>query len=353
MNDDDRILYPESLITHLITYILMQSLHALVPALHDYRSLELEAHVGTDDVLSKIVQEMGELIESIHLNDRENIEKEAKDLLINILSLGARIWIYPDGKWTIGISIPEIPLHVARLHSLIAASRKRYSRDALPSREQIHEIFQPLIVLLLELSGEPDHSSVVDSSSLKFKSRIAKYLPDIDLKDFIASHPDFPKPGILFRDISPLLAHPESLRYAGFELARHAQDADVIAGLDARGFIFGTLVAQILEKPFVMIRKKGKLPWKTIGTQYSLEYGDNSIEIQNDAIKPGQKVVIIDDLLATGGTMQAAAHLVESVGGLVDAILCLIALDEPFLANHSARKSLEAKYRVKSILHYD
>lgn len=98
----------------------------------------------------------------------------------------------------------------------------------------------------------------------KFCSRVSEYLPDIDLRDHIAEYSDFPKPGILFRDISPLLAHPEALRYASYEMARHAQDADVIAGLDARGFIFGARVAEILGKPFVMIRKKGKLPGTTI-----------------------------------------------------------------------------------------
>ena len=98
----------------------------------------------------------------------------------------------------------------------------------------------------------------------KFRSRVREYLPDIDLRDHIAEYPDFPKPGILFRDISPLLAHPEVLRYASYEIARHAQDADVIAGLDARGFIFGTRVAEILGRPFVIIRKKGKLPGITV-----------------------------------------------------------------------------------------
>lgn len=133
---------------------------------------------------------------------------------------------------------------------------------------------------LVLLSGKSLPSDTVLSSIEKFRSRVQAYLPDINLEDYIDAYPDFPKPGILFRDIAPLLASPEALRYAGFELAKKSRDADVIVGLDARGFIFGTLVAQILEKPFVMIRKKGKLPGATIGTDYSLEYGDNSIEIQ-------------------------------------------------------------------------
>lgn len=113
---------------------------------------------------------------------------------------------------------------------------------------------------LVSLIDTPDISRIVSDSIAKLRTRIQDYLPDIHLDDFIAAYPDFPKPGILFRDIAPLLADSEALRYAGFEMAKHAKGADVIAGLDARGFIFGTLVAGILDKPFVMIRKKGKLP---------------------------------------------------------------------------------------------
>ena len=102
-----------------------------------------------------------------------------------------------------------------------------------------------------------------------------------------------------------------------------------------------------------MIRKKGKVPGETIGADYSLEYGDNSIAIQKNAIKPGQKVALVDDLLATGGTMQAAAHLVEKVGGSVEAVLCFISLDEPFLVGQPARQSLNSQYRVASVLRYD
>jgi adenine phosphoribosyltransferase len=126
----------------------------------------------------------------------------------------------------------------------------------------------------------------------------------------------------------------------------------VIAGLDARGFIFATLVAQILDRPLVMIRKTGKLPGNTVDEAYDLEYGSNSISVQEGSILPGQRVALIDDLLATGGTMQAAARLVERVGGVVDSVLYVIALDEPFLVSQLARKHIEARYNTKSILHY-
>lgn len=148
-----------------------------------------------------------------------------------------------------------------------------------------------------------------------------------------------------------MLASPEAMRFAAFELAYQCRDADVIAGLDARGFLFGIAVADILQKPFVMIRKKGKLPGATVGTDYSLEYGDNSIEIQREAIVPGQRVAIIDDLLATGGTFAAAASLVEKVGGKVDSLLSVIALDEPGLLDCPARKRV-GEYRNGSLVRF-
>lgn len=321
--------------------------------LSEYRSLELDAHVSRDDVLSKITQEMGELIEAIEFRNTENIKKEAKDLLVNILSLTSGMWVglYPKPDDAGRIAIDKIPVSVALLHRIVAACRTRYSRELHPPMDYIHSVFQPLVHTLLELTGEVDFDAVVDSSSAKFKSRIADYLPSINLEDYIDAYSDFPKPGILFRDIAPLLASPEALRYAGFELAKKSRDADVIVGLDARGFIFGTLVAQILEKPFVMIRKKGKLPGATIGTDYSLEYGDNSIEIQEWAIEAGKRVVIIDDLLATGGTFLAAAKLVEKVGGKVEKLVSLISLDEAGLLNHPSREAISA-YSCESVLSY-
>ncbi|XP_074142304.1 adenine phosphoribosyltransferase [Sminthopsis crassicaudata] len=134
----------------------------------------------------------------------------------------------------------------------------------------------------------------------------------------VRSFPDFPKPGILFRDISPLLKDPDAFK-ASIELLadhlreKHRTKIDYIAGLDARGFLFGPPLAQKLGIGFVPIRKRGKLPGPTVSTSYSLEYGQAELEVQEDAIEPGQKVVIVDDLLATGGTMGAACKLLQSL----------------------------------------
>lgn len=139
------------------------------------------------------------------------------------------------------------------------------------------------------------------------------------LKAKIRNIPDFPQKGVLFRDITPLLGDPEVLREVIAKLADAVKrsGADLVVGIESRGFIFGTAVAAKLGTGFVPVRKKGKLPWKTKQIACTLEYGQEVLEIHEDAVKPGQKVAVIDDLLATGGTAQAAGKLVEALGGKV------------------------------------
>ena len=148
------------------------------------------------------------------------------------------------------------------------------------------------------------------------------------VEDYIRSIPDFPEPGIIFRDVTSVLQDADGLKLAIDEMAKLLEgvECDVIAGAESRGFIFGMPLAYLLHKPFVLIRKAGKLPCETISKTYDLEYGSATIEVHKDSIKPGQKVVLIDDLIATGGTMKAAAELVEELGGEVVKMLFLIEL---------------------------
>lgn len=150
----------------------------------------------------------------------------------------------------------------------------------------------------------------------------------MDLKDHIRGIPDFPKPGILFYDISTLLAHPDAWQVAMGRLAKivSRHQPDILAGLDARGFLVAAPLALKLGLGFTMVRKAGKLPGETIQYDYDLEYGSNTIEIQADAVQPGQRVVILDDLLATGGTMEAAIKLFKDVGAEVVGTASLIEL---------------------------
>jgi len=152
----------------------------------------------------------------------------------------------------------------------------------------------------------------------------------MNLRDRIRDIPDFPHAGILFRDITPLLQDPTYFRKAVDMMAYELQgvDFDVIAGPESRGFIFGTPLAYVMDKPFVPVRKVGKLPYKTLRAEYDLEYGSAAIEMHIDAIKPGDKVVIVDDLLATGGTAKALCSLIEAMGGTVARMIFLIELDE-------------------------
>lgn len=139
------------------------------------------------------------------------------------------------------------------------------------------------------------------------------------LRQRIRTVPDWPGPGIQFRDITPLLLDPRAFRLLveAFVLRYMNAEIDLVAGIDARGFILGSVVAHQLNRGFIPVRKKGKLPWQTRGIDYSLEYGTNSVEMHLDAISPGETVLLADDLLATGGTAAAALHLIEQAGGKV------------------------------------
>jgi adenine phosphoribosyltransferase len=151
-----------------------------------------------------------------------------------------------------------------------------------------------------------------------------------DLKSLIRTIPDYPKKGIMFRDVTTLLGHAEGFRAAVAQMAAPYAAAGVqaVAGIEARGFILGGAIADKLGCGFVPLRKKGKLPWKTIGQEYTLEYGVDIIEMHEDAIKPGERLLIVDDLIATGGTAEAAVKLVQRSGGQVVGATFIIDLPE-------------------------
>jgi adenine phosphoribosyltransferase len=169
------------------------------------------------------------------------------------------------------------------------------------------------------------------------------------VEDYVKSIPDFPEPGIIFRDVTSVVQDPDGLKLSIDELIRKLDgvDFDVVAGLESRGFVFGMPVAYALGKGFVMVRKKGKLPRETVSCSYDLEYGSASIEIHRDAILPGQRVVVIDDLIATGGSAQAACKLVEELGGTVVKVLFLMEL-----AGLKGRDKLQG-YDVESVIVYE
>ncbi len=168
----------------------------------------------------------------------------------------------------------------------------------------------------------------------------------MDITKYIRDVEGFPKKGVTFKDISPLLESPKAFSYCIDIMAEKITDADIIIWLDARGFLFAWALAYKLNKPLVIIRKQWKLPYETISQSYSLEYWENTFEIHKDAIEPGQKVVIIDDLLATGWTALAAAELVEQLGGIVDNFWFIINLS--FLD----WEKVLSKYTCNSIVTY-
>ncbi|MHC4094936.1 MAG: adenine phosphoribosyltransferase [Planctomycetota bacterium] len=170
----------------------------------------------------------------------------------------------------------------------------------------------------------------------------------IELQGYIRSIPDWPKKGILFRDITPLLAEPKALIAAVDALCAGFTDQaiDYVAAVEARGFIFGTSVAEKLGAGFVPIRKKGKLPFKTESVTYDLEYGTDTVEIHRDAISKGAKVLMVDDLLATGGTMAAACKLIEKIGGKIAGITFLIELGD------LAGRNKLGGYKISTVISY-
>lgn len=168
------------------------------------------------------------------------------------------------------------------------------------------------------------------------------------LKDRIDSYPDFPKKGILFRDFGPILRDPQALLLAVDEFVRHfnSRNIDVLAGIESRGFIVACALAAQMGKGMIMIRKKGKLPGKTRGASYATEYGRDTMEIQDSALEKGQRVLICDDLLATGGTARAAADLVEDAGARVAGFAIIIEL-----ADLAGIKQI-SKYNTKALVRY-
>ena len=152
----------------------------------------------------------------------------------------------------------------------------------------------------------------------------------MNLKNKIADYPNFPKKGILFRDFSPILKDPSAMSHIADEFAKyfHPKDIDVFAGIESRGFILACVLATRYNKGMIMIRKAGKLPGKTTKLSYTIEYGKDTIEIQKDIIKEGQRVLICDDLLATGGTAKASAELIEKIGGKITGFAFIIELTE-------------------------
>ncbi len=168
------------------------------------------------------------------------------------------------------------------------------------------------------------------------------------LEEYVRSIPDFPEKGIIFRDVTSVLQDADGLQLAINTMQEKIKDLDydVVAGPESRGFIFGTPIAYNQHKPFVLIRKQGKLPCETVSVSYELEYGQATIEMHKDSIKPGQRVLIVDDLIATGGTTEAMIKLIESLGGKVVGIVVLMEL-----AGLKGRERL-ANYRLESAICY-
>lgn len=332
------------------------SLHEL---LKQNEELERKAVLDLDAIMHKVTQEVSEVLEL--LLDPDNVDlphliEEVGDSLTNILSV----------QWRLGNQeIPEpeqglrwAPLDIVVAHGkrndLVQKHRGIYARSRV-SIETVTTATAHLcgqLLALVERTGTPATlASLCQPTIQKFIDRSEAYGPHIDLKDHIRDVQDYPKPGILFKDITPLLKHPRAYTYTIQELCERVKDADVIVWLDARGFIFGGAVAEKLGKPFVPIRKKGKLPYTTIEDSYALEYGEAVQTMHIDALQSGQKVAIIDDLLATGGTVASAIRLIEQGWGIVAGCYFVIGLNIPWADSITGRERIK-DYKVETLVDY-
>lgn len=324
--------------------------------MQDYANLEKSAHVWIDDVINKVTQEVAELIEACILWDTSEMYKEAWDVLVNIFSVAEKLWLNTDFEDERVWENTKSPLDLTILHwkwnSKIQWLRGRYSREDISISEAQNMTWELVKEVLNYSNPDLNIEAIIENNVEKFRSRTDAYKSDINIKDYITSYQDFPKSWIDFKDISPILKSPEAFRFVCMELAEKCSDSDVIVWLDSRGFLFWTMVAEYLWKPFVMVRKKWKLPWKTISQNYWLEYWSDVIELQEWSIEKWQKVSVIDDLLATGWTAKAAICLVEKVWWEVNNVSFVISLDEPGLSNLESRKQLDA-YNINSVVSYE
>lgn len=319
--------------------------------LKSYKSIEKKSHITIDDVINKVTQEVWELIETIISWNTQEMYKEASDVIANIFSVAYEYWIEIDAEKSINPNPLELSVLLWKWNSCLQSYRKRYSKENC-SFKDIEIVTKKLVDLVLNYSN-PDKNieEIIQANLTKFDSRKDLYKKKINLKDYIWNYENFPKTWIDFKDISPLISSPEALRYAILEMSEKCSTSDVIVWLDARWFIFWSLIAQYLEKPFVMLRKKWKLPWKTIKKSYWLEYWKDILEIQLWIIKKWQKISIIDDLLATGWTIKAAIDLIEMEWWIVNNLEFVISLDEENLLNLDSRKLL-SDYKIDSLVSY-
>lgn len=321
-------------------------------SLQQYKDIERYAHISFDDVMNKISQEISELLEANQSWNKNETYKEASDVVINLLSISSELEINPFSEAKKDKNINNLIINFWKWNSKVQALRNRYSRENV-WLEEVENITKSLVSEVLAFTNpELSLEEIIKEAVKKFDSRKDLYKPKIDLNDFISSYENFPKEWINFKDISPLIANNEALNYAIFEMANSCIWADVIVWLDARWFIFWPLIAKQLNKPFVMIRKAGKLPGKTKEISYWLEYWNDKIQIQENAILKWQKVALVDDLLATWGTIKAAIDLVELSWWIVNNLSFVISLDEENLKNLDSRKLLNS-YKINSLLNFN
>lgn len=320
------------------------------------QKLERKNHISLDAIINKVTQELGEVLEALEANNYNHTIEEIGDVLCNVLSTHVRLFgeeettnLTTQVKDDKEAKQTDMMISLSRRNDAIQKHRHIYSKtEVLP--QKVHDVtlefLSQLVSLAHRIDPNSDLASMVFQTVQKFEDRGTVYLPEVDIKKYIIDVQDFPIPGITFKDISPLLRDVNAFEFVVNSLVSQIYDADVVIWLDARGFIFGVVAAAKAGKPFVMARKPWKLPWEIISQEYGLEYGKNELAIQKNAFQKGQKVAVVDDVLATGWSAQAVTKMIEALWAEVHSVNVVITL-----TSLAGREKL-GNYNVNSLVDY-
>lgn len=337
-----------------IILLFYPSLFAMIykKELEAYVAVEQEAHIyNSSSIVNKVTQEVLELKQGKRKNDLANVEEEIRDAIVNILSANHKTGVLPS-EWVLMRNMPvtwdDVDDSLSDWNEDIQWINQDYSRRHV-SPEQLKASTEKLISTILSFGNSQETlAQILAHNTEKFRARIPKYRPNIDLKDYITNHPDFPKKDIQFKNIFPIFRIPEIKRFLKNEIRRLTEgtEHDIVALCSSRWYLFDRD-----DVDMIPVAKKWKLPWDTISESYEKEYWIDEIEIFNN-IKPGQRVVIIDDLLATWWTVDAAAKAIERAWWVVAKIIVVIRLNDDYCKGKREEYNVD-RYPIETLVEYD
>jgi adenine phosphoribosyltransferase len=325
--------------------------------MQEYIGLELQAHVTPEQVLNKVTQEILELKLWNKHNDIENIAEETRDAIVNILSATYHAGVMVDEQnlqRDLVVTNDDLDITMLDWNEAIQGKNRAYSRKVVSTAELQKKTETFLSTVLSYGRSQESLTELLGHQIAKFAPRVGMYKPEIDLKHYVRNYPGFKD--VQFKGIGGIVYAPKAMKYAVMELkSRILQHGtpDAIAAFDSRGYIFGGALAVEMGIPMIMVSKKAKLPGATLQQSFEKEYGTDIIEIQSEFVQPWMKIVLLDDLLATGGTMDAGKKLIERAGGEVTGVYNVLQINDGHCVAKREKYGLEWDDSVVSLVHYD